>query len=238
MDPTGLLDAVLAVAVYPGALFLGVAAVLHRAVAGRAPGRLPGGSLSSTSTMAVVAAIAAVAMLPLTGSPALTLPPPSGAAGNVLAVAMLFAVAVDRGAGGRPAGLLAAVAAAPVLALAAAAGTFSVQSISSESGTLAMTARVLAATSLLLAAAAPPAPGGRTSSVVRAGLALGAASLTIPAAAPAAAPVAVALMALGVVVVAALAGRVAAVLRPRVSSAATVAVALAGTVLALLATHA
>jgi len=130
VDPTGLLDTILAVAVYPGAAFLALATLLHARLAGRSAGLGARGAVPAVSLLPVLAAIVASAMLPMVGSPVLRLPPLTGVAGNVVAVAVLLAVAVDLGGASRRTSLLAAAAALPVLGLAAAAGTVSVVGIS------------------------------------------------------------------------------------------------------------
>src|SRR5450755_1152661 len=121
MDPTGLLDAILAVAVYPGGLFLALGALLHSSLAGRRPVAGASRAIPAPSLLPVLAATVATALLPMVGSPALRLPPGTGVAPNVVVVLVLLAVAVDLGGASRPASLIAAAAAAPVLALAPAA---------------------------------------------------------------------------------------------------------------------
>jgi hypothetical protein len=232
MDPTGLLDAVLAVAVYPGVAFLAVAALLHgrlarrRALAG-APGPVPAASL-----LPVVAATVATAMLPMVGAPALRLPPASGVAGNIVVVGVLLAVAVDLGGGSRWVSALAAAAAVPVLALAAAGSTVSVVAISTAGGATALAARVLAAALLVLAASV--ASAGRAASAVSAALALAGAALVIPWALRDAPPITCAVASLGVVAVSGVLAR----LRDRWTVTALAAAgllgAVAGTAMALL----
>lgn len=237
MDPTGLLDAVLAVAVYPGALFLAAAALLHRAVSGRRLAlRHPAGAVPTATLLTTVAAIVACAMLPLPSSPALRLPPPAGAPGNVVAVIVLLAIAVELGAASRRVAALAAAAAVPVLALAAAGSTASVEAISTAPGALGAGARLSAAAVLLLAAASTAQ--GRAASAVVASLGLAAAALVIPAALPDAAPPLGATACLGLVALSGVLAR----LHDRWSAAGLAAVgsagALAGTILALLSARA
>jgi hypothetical protein len=188
VDPTGLLDAVLAVAVYPGAAFLALATLLHVRVAGRPAGHGTPGGVPAARLLPVIAATVAVTMLPLAGSPALRLPPLTGVGSNVVAVAVLLAVAVDRAGGSRRASLLAIAAACPVFGLAAAGSTVSAVAISTAAGVAGIAARFLAAAILVLAASATAA--GRTASVAAAALALTAAALTVPAALPDAPPIA------------------------------------------------
>jgi hypothetical protein len=233
VDPTGLLDAVLAVAVYPGAAFLAAAALLHGAMSGRRLVlRHPAGALPTVTLLTAVAAIVATAMLPLPGSPALRLPPPAGATGNVVAVIVLLAIAVDLGALSRRVAALAAAAAVPVLALAAAGSTVNAAAISTAHGALGAGARVSAAAVLLLAASS--SAGDRAASAVVAALGLTAASLVIPAALPDGTPALSAAACLGVVAISGVLARI----HDRWSAATLAAIgsagALAGTVLALL----
>lgn len=232
MDPTGLLEAVLADAVYPGAAFLAVAALVHRRLAGRSGPAAPQGPVPAASLLPVLAATVATAMLPLVGAPAPRLPPTGGVAGNVIVVAVLFAVAVDLGIGSRRVSALAAAAALPVLALAAAGNTVSVLALSSATGGAALAARIAAAVLLVLAASATAT--GQVASVVSAALALAGAALVLPLALHTAPAVACASAALGVVAVSGALAR----LRHRwgVSVLATAGVigSLGGTALALL----
>lgn len=237
MDPTGLLDAVLAVSIYPGAAFIALAALLHRRVAGRrgtvltAPGAVPVATLLPT-----LAATVAAAMLPLPGSPALRLPPPAGATGNVIAVAVLLAVAVDLGSMSRRAALLATAAAVPVLALAAAGSTLSVAAIAVAGGTPATAARSVSAALLVLAGATTG--GSRAASVVMSVLGVAAAALALPAALADAPPVLGALAALGVVALSGVLARIRDRWGVRVLTVAGAAGAVGGTVLALLSARA
>jgi hypothetical protein len=197
VDPSGLLEAVLAVAVYPGAAYLILAALLHRLVAGRPSGLGSPGPVPAATLLPVIAATVATAMLPMTGSPALRLPPATGVAPNVVALAVLLAVAVDLGGSSKRVSLLAAAAAVPILALAANQATLSAVAVSTSGGGTGLAARSLAAAILVLAAASTA--GGRAASVVVAALALTGASLVIPAALADAPPIACAAASLGVV---------------------------------------
>jgi hypothetical protein len=233
MDPTGLLDAVLAVAVYPGAAFLAVAALLHRRLAGRAAGSgAPRGPLPSASILPVLAATVATSMLPLVGQPALRLPPSAGVAGNLIVVAVLLAVAVDLGAASQRVSGLAAAAALPVLALASAGSTVSVSAIADAQGAAALAARITAAALLMLAASAGAA--GRAASAVSAALGLAAAALVLPAALHDAAPIACAGASLGVVALSGALGRLRHRWRVPALAAAGVVGAVGGTAVALL----
>jgi hypothetical protein len=232
MDPTGLLDAVLAVAVYPGVAFLAVAALLHGRLEGRRAATSAPGPVPAASLLPVLAAAVATAMLPMVGAPGLRLPPAAGVAGNVVAITILLAVAVDLGGGSRRVSALAAAAALPVIGLAAAGSTISVVAISTAGGTAAVAARVVAA--ILLVLAASLASAGRAATAVSAALALAGAALVIPAALRDAPPITCALASLGVVAVSGVLAR----WRDRwtvvVLSTAGIAGALAGTSLALL----
>jgi hypothetical protein len=89
MDPLGLLLAVVAVAVYPGGLFLAALTWLTRRA-----GRMPAGTqLDARSLAAIVIAALAASIASLPGSPAAALPPPGGAVPNLAAAALLLFVA-------------------------------------------------------------------------------------------------------------------------------------------------
>jgi hypothetical protein len=236
MDPTGLLDAVLAVAVYPGGLFVAVAALVRRRLAGHRAGPRPPGVPPAMSIVPVLSAVIGAAMLPLVGSPALRLPPPSGAPGNVVAILVLLAVAADLGTGRRAAAVLAASAALPVLGLAASLGTLNVIAISTAGGTAALAARVAAAAVLVVASSLVAA--GRSASIVAAALALAGAALVIPSAVRSDSAWLSGLACLGVVVVSGVLAR----LRDRwprpLLAVGGTAACVAGTALALLAARA
>lgn len=235
MDPTGLLDAVLAVAIFPGAVLVTVAGLLYRLVAGyrdRADLHPAGAGV----VVSCVAAVVGCAMLPLVGSPALRLPAPSGAPGNVVAVALLLAVAVDLGGGSLRASALAAAAAVPIAALAAAGSSLSTTVISSAGGPAATAARALAAGLLVLAGASTT--GGRSAPVVGAALALCGSALVVPAALAEPYVVPSAAVCLGFVTAAAALARGRVLertgLASRVGAIAALAVAVAATTLALI----
>jgi hypothetical protein len=233
MDPTGLLDAVLAVAVYPGALFLALGSLVRRRVAGEGSGPRSPGVPPAISLVPVLSAVVGTAMLPLTGSPALRLPPLLGAPGNVVAIIVLLAIAADLGGGSRAAAALAAGAALPILGLAASLGTLNVIAISTAGGTAALTARAVAAAVLVLAASL--VAGGRSAAVVAAALALAGGSLVVPSALRADPPVLCGLACLGTVVVSSILARLRDRWPRRLLTAAGTAACVAGTVLALLA---
>jgi hypothetical protein len=233
MDPTGLLDAVLAVAVYPGAFFVALAAVVRRRLAGQFAGPRSPGVPPAISLVPALSAVIGAAMLPLVGSPALRLPPPAGAPGNVVAILVLLAVAVDLGAGRGAASALAAGAALPVLGLAASLRTLNVIAITTAGGAEALAARSMAAAVLVMASSL--VASGRTAALVAAALALAGASLVIPSAMHGEPPVLCALACLGVVVLSGVLAR----LRDRwpqlVLAVAGTTASATGTMLALLA---
>ena len=177
MDPTGLLDALVAAAVYPGGLFLlvgwGVARALRR-------GPLRPGPPTSRHALAVLAVAAAVAQLPLPGSPLLDLTAANGEALNLVPVLLLLAVAVDAGGASRAVAAAAAVAGAAGLALAASEHTLSLATLVAPAGPAVSAARALVAAAIVLVAAAGLA--SRFSPFAAAGLALTAAAAVIPAA--------------------------------------------------------
>jgi hypothetical protein len=235
MDPTGLLDAVLAVAVYPGALFVAVAAALYRRLAAqrrrpRSPGVPP-----PIRLVPAFSAVVASAMLPMVGSPALRLPPPAGAPGNVVAVVVLLAVATDLAAGSRAATALAAAAALPVLALAASLGTLDVAAVCTAGGAAGLAARAVPAVVLVLAASL--VRGGRTAAIVASALALAGAALVVPSALRGQPPVLCALGCLGAVVVAGVLARLRRWWPQPLVAITGAAACAAGTALALLAVH-
>ena len=205
MDPTGLLDSVLAVAVYPGASFLALAALLRTRLAGRRAALRPGGPPPAISLVPATSAVIAAAMLPVVGSPMLRLPPPSGAAGNVVAVLVLLAISVDLGARSTAAGWLAAAAALPVLALATTLGTLDVETVVRAPGAGGIAARALAAALLVIASSL--CGEGRVAALVSATLALTGAAMVIPSALRDQPPVVCAVASMVVVVVSGLAAR-------------------------------
>ena len=98
MDPLGILAAVVALAVYPGGLFL--AGILW--FGGGLPWRSTSAWRPSLRDLAALAAIdLAVAGAPLPASPAASLPPAAGAAPDIVVVALLVAASVVLVAPGR-----------------------------------------------------------------------------------------------------------------------------------------
>ena len=91
MDPLGLLLDIVAVAVYPGGLFLAVLAVIVQ----RAGGLPRTGGFDARALGAVIAAALAASMASLPGSPAASLPPSGGATPNLAAAILLLFVAAS-----------------------------------------------------------------------------------------------------------------------------------------------
>jgi hypothetical protein len=180
-------------------------------------------------------AVIAAAMLPMVGSPALRLPPPAGAPGNVVAVVVLLAVATDLGAGSRAAAALAAAAAVDVLALAASLGTLDLATICTAGGAAGLAARAVPAAVLVMAAGL--VRGGRTAAIVAAALALAGAALVVPSALRSQPPVLCALGCLGAVAVAGLLNRLRRLWPHPLVAVAGAAACAAGTALALVAVH-
>jgi hypothetical protein len=187
MDALALLSAAVAVLLYPGGAYLAGAALLAGGRAAASPARW-----TAPAAAGVVCAGLAAALLPLPGSPAISLPGRSGPAPNLLGMLVLLAAAVALTGPVRwspPRLLVAAAAAVPALALAAAAATFSLPVIVGLPGTRLALARDLAAVAVLLAAplllpdepgaSPPPARALVLGVVVLAGM-----SLWVPAALP------------------------------------------------------
>jgi hypothetical protein len=150
VDPLGLLAAGTAIIAYPGGAYL-----LAAALVGGRPAALVGVRWTASAAAATACALMAAALLPLPGSPALSLPDRSGAAPNLLGLLVLLTAAVVLAGPPRwsPRRLvLAAAAAAPALAPAAAAATLSLPVIVGLPGSGLMAARDLAGAALLLGA--------------------------------------------------------------------------------------
>ncbi|HEV7466757.1 MAG TPA: hypothetical protein VGP96_10665 [Candidatus Dormibacteraeota bacterium] len=187
MDALGLLSAAVAVLLYPGGAYLAGAVLLAGGRAAAAPARW-----TAPAAAGVVCAGLAAALLPLPGSPAISLPGRSGPTPNLLGMLVLLAAAVALTGPVRwspPRLLVAAAATVPALALAAAAATFSLPVIVGLPGTRLALARDLAAVAVLLAAplllpdepgASPPAARALVLGVV----VLAGMSLWVPAALP------------------------------------------------------
>jgi hypothetical protein len=157
MDPLGLLLEVVAIAVYPGGLFLATLVwVTHRA------GGVPrDASLDARGLTAIVAATVAASMAALPGSPAASIPPPGGATAN-LGVAVLLLVAAGALAApeawsARRLALL-SFGAASLLLLGVLAPSLSIPGVAGAGGDGAGAARILAAVTALIVAPAVVQP--------------------------------------------------------------------------------
>jgi hypothetical protein len=150
MDPLGLLLEIVALAVYPGGVFLAVMAwITYR---GAGIGR--GARLDVRALAAIAAADAAAAMAPLPGTPAASLPPPGGATPNLVAAVLLLAVAgslVAPQPWSRRRLVLAAFAGISIVLLGLVATSFSSTDIAAAAGRAGATARVLTVIAVLLA---------------------------------------------------------------------------------------
>jgi hypothetical protein len=150
MDPLGLLLDIVAVAVYPGGLFLAVLAVIVQRTGG-----LPRtGAFDARALGAVIAAALAASMASLPGSPAASLPPSGGATPNLAAAILLLFVAASLAAP-EPWSVrrvvLGGLGGASLILLGLVAASFSVGTIAGIGGGEALTARILAAVTTLIA---------------------------------------------------------------------------------------
>ena len=151
MDALGLLQAVVAVAVYPGGAFLGLAAWAFRRTSG-ARGVEP---MNAAGVAAAAAACLAAALAPLPASPAAILPPQGRAAPNLAVAALLLGGAIGVGARGpwdRRRTVAAAVALVPVAALAAGSATLALPAVITQPGVAFIAARSGAAAAVLATA--------------------------------------------------------------------------------------
>jgi hypothetical protein len=150
MDPLGLLLDIVAVAVYPGGLFLAVLAVIVQRTGG-----LPRtGAFDARTLGAVIAAALAASMASLPGSPSASLPPSGGATPNLAAAILLLFVAASLAAP-EPWSVrrvvLGGLGGASLVLLGLVAASFSVATIAGLGGGEALTARILAAATALIA---------------------------------------------------------------------------------------
>ncbi len=150
MDPLGLLLDIVAVAIYPGGLFLAVLGVIVQRTGG-----LPRtGGLDARALGALIAAALAASMASLPGSPAASLPPSGGATPN-LAAALLLLFAAASLAAPEPWSVrrvvLGGLGGASLVLLGLVAASFSVATIAGIGGGEALTARILAAATALIA---------------------------------------------------------------------------------------
>lgn len=150
MEVTGLLAAALAVAVFPGGLYLASAAVASSR--GGAARRLE--TLSPPEIAGLVAITFAAALLPLPGAPSQLIPTTGGAPPNLLALLLLAGVVLGLATAPRwDTWRCAAVAAAtlPLLALSAQGSTLTATTVASLQGGQLETARLLTGLALVLA---------------------------------------------------------------------------------------
>ena len=150
MDPLGLLLEVVALAVYPGGVFLAVMAwITYRGAGMDRPAGLDVRSLAAIATAAVAAAMA-----PLPGTPAASLPPPGGATANLVASVLLLTVAgslVAPQPWSRRRLVLAAFAGTSLVLLGLVASSFSSADIAAASGRADAAARILTVIAVLVA---------------------------------------------------------------------------------------
>jgi hypothetical protein len=150
MDPLGLLLEIVAVAVYPGGLFLaGLVWLIRRA------GGLPGGmQVDGGGLVAIVAATLAASMASMPGSPAASIPPPGGATPNLIACVLLLVVAGSLAAP-QPWSLrrltVLVLAGVSLVLMGLVGSTFSISAIAGSGGGTGEAARILAAATVLVA---------------------------------------------------------------------------------------
>jgi hypothetical protein len=150
MDPLGLLLEIVAVAVYPGGLFLAALVWVTRRLGGLSQGlHLDGGGL-----VAVIAATLAASMASVPGSPAAAIPPSGGATPNLIAAVLLLVVggslvAPQPWSVRRIAVLV--LAGASLVLMGLVGSTFSISAIAGSGGGTGEAARILAAATVLIA---------------------------------------------------------------------------------------
>jgi hypothetical protein len=149
MDPLGLLLEVVALAVYPGGLFLAALAWITF----RGAGLARDAPLDIRGLAAVVAAVVAAAMAPLPGTPAASLPPDGGATPNLIAAVLLIVVAgalVAPEPWSRRRRVLVAFGGIAIVLLGLGAVSFSSTDIAAATGGVAGAARILTVVAVLL----------------------------------------------------------------------------------------
>jgi hypothetical protein len=161
MDVTGLLAAALAVAVFPGGLYLASAALASSR--GTAPFRVE--ALTPPEVAGLVAITFAAALLPLPGAPSQLIPTTGGAPPNLLALLLLAGMVLGLATAPRwdvwrCAAVMAAVL--PLLALAAEGSTLTATTVAGLQGGHLGIARMLAALALVLAGPAVAGAGALT----------------------------------------------------------------------------
>lgn len=150
MDPLGLLLEVVALAAYPGGVFLAVMAW----ITARGAGMERGAALDQRGLAAIAAAAVAAAMAPLPGTPAASLPPPGGATPNLIAAVVLLVTAaslVARGPWSLRRRILVVLTGTAIVLLGLVATSFSPTSISGTPGGPSAAARLLALVAVLAA---------------------------------------------------------------------------------------
>jgi hypothetical protein len=168
MDPLGLLLEVVALAVYPGGLFLAALAWITY----RGAGLDRHTPLDVRGLAAIATAVVAAAMAPLPGTPAASLPPDGGATPNLIAAVLLVAVAgalVAQEPWSRRRRVLVAFGGISLVLLGLVATSFSSTDIAAATGGAAAAARILTVVAVLVAlpiVVKPQSPG--VSAVARA----------------------------------------------------------------------
>ena len=187
MDALGAAEAVLALALLPGGVLLGLTGWIGAAAAGR-PGLW---KLDAREVFALLLLDLAVAQAPLPGSPIATLPPGQGSAPDIAVVFVLVAAALAAATSRRRPGwpwVIAATLTAAALTMALGAASLSLPAITGHPGASMLAARVAVAVAVL--ASAPVLTAGcRLSAAgeatLLAGLALLGLSLLTPPSPPA-----------------------------------------------------
>lgn len=149
MDPLGLLLEIVAVAVYPGGLFLAALAWLMRRAGGRSGGTAP----DVRSLVAIVAATLAASMASIPGDPAASLPPPGGAAPNLAAGLLLIFVAgslVAPQPWSRRRIAMLVLGSLSLTLVGLVSASFSIATLAGANGNVAATARILAVIAALV----------------------------------------------------------------------------------------
>jgi hypothetical protein len=150
MDPLGLLLEIVALAAYPGGVFLAAMAWITAWGAGFARG----GPLDARGLAAIAIAVVAAAMAPLPGTPAASLPPAGGATPNLVAAVLAIVVAgslIAPQPWSRRRRVLVAFGGISLVLLGLVATSFSSTDISGASGAAAAAARILAVVGVLVA---------------------------------------------------------------------------------------
>jgi hypothetical protein len=150
MDPLGLLLEVVALAIYPGGVFLAALAWITY----RGAGFARGAPLDIRGIAAVAAAVVAAAMAPLPGTPAASVPPDGGATPNLIAAVLLVVVAgalVAPEPWSRRRRVLVIFGGIAIVLLGLGATSFSSTDIAAATGATAGAARILTVVAVLVA---------------------------------------------------------------------------------------